>query len=311
MGNGAQRIFLDLSLPGRPRASETRLAEGDLAELRHALDLDPLFRQRFDADPIAAAQAAGMRELALRLAWEMRELVALAERIASDDVYRAELDADPVAALVAAGMPAATAEPLLQALAVPEKLFAKLPEVVAHQHEQPPLRARLLMILLGSTAVVETIRSPARRAYLSGARLSFQPSLSTGATPWHDERAQNHASQQELQACREAPLPVPAEAVVKELPSARAQERKDVLEVRGGTRGGAKRRRIERASSRGEEEDARETTSDLEATRAEVLVRQAIAREMEDWPQEERRDSRPAGGAGRGACGYVECDDHG
>ncbi len=161
----AQRILPDLSTPGHHlRAAETRLAEGDLAELRHALEVDPLFRQRFDADPIAAARAAGMRELALRLEWEMGELVALAERIANDDRYRAELDADPVSALVAAGMPAATAEPLLQALAVPDKLLAKLPEVVAHQHEQPPLRARLLITLLRSTAVIEAIRSPARSA---------------------------------------------------------------------------------------------------------------------------------------------------
>lgn len=160
----AQRIFVDLSLPGHPRVTETRLTERDLAELTHALEIDPLFRQRFDADPLAAAQAAGLRELALRLAREMRELVALAERIASDAVYRAELEAEPVATLVAAGMPAATSEPLLQALAVPVDVLAKLPEVVAHQHEQPPLKARLLIILLGSTAVVETIRSPARRA---------------------------------------------------------------------------------------------------------------------------------------------------
>ena len=64
-----------------------------------------------------------------------------------------------MAALVAAGMPAATAEPLLQALAVPDDVLAKLPEVVAHQYEQPPLRARLLILLLGSTAVAEKIRS--------------------------------------------------------------------------------------------------------------------------------------------------------
>ena len=161
----AQRILPDLSTSGHHlRAAQTRLAEGDLAELGRALDVDPLFRQRFDADPIAAAQAAGMRELALRLEQEINDLVALAERIANDDAYRAELDADPVPALVAAGMPAATAEPLLLALAVPDTLLAKLPDVVAHQHEQPPLRARLLVTLLRSTAVVEAIRSPARNA---------------------------------------------------------------------------------------------------------------------------------------------------
>jgi len=85
--------------------------DGECPEARYA-------RRRSYADPIAAAQAAGLRELALRLAWELRELLALAERIAVDDVYRAELDADPVATLGAAVMPAATAEPPLQALAV-------------------------------------------------------------------------------------------------------------------------------------------------------------------------------------------------
>ena len=99
-------------------------------------------------------------------------------------------------------------------------------------------------------------------------------------------------------------------AVVKEPPSARAQEREHVLEVRAelatapsvaGSSG--PRRAVRRRTP--------ETAADLEATRADVLVRQAIAREMEDWPQEERRESRPARHAGRGARGHVERDDHG
>jgi hypothetical protein len=101
-----------------------------------------------------------MHKHALRLEWEIRELVGLADRIANDDVYRAELATDPVAALVGAGIPAGSAEPLLQALAVPDEVLARLPEVVAHQHEQLPLKARLLILLLGSTAVAEEIRSP-------------------------------------------------------------------------------------------------------------------------------------------------------
>lgn len=79
---------------------------------------------------------------------------------------------------------------------------------------------------------------------------------------------------------------MPAEAVVKELPSTRAQEREDVLEIGSGTRCGAKGRRIERASPRGEEDYARETAANLDATRADVLVREAIAREMKNRPQE-------------------------
>jgi hypothetical protein len=71
---------------------------------------------------------------------------------------------------------------------------------------------------------------------------------------------------------------------VEELPSARAQEREDVLEVRGGARRGAKRRRIERASPCGEDEEARDAAADLEPTRVDVLVRQAVAGKVEDRP---------------------------
>jgi putative modified peptide len=153
-----------MSIRDQRQAAESRLTDGDLAELGRELEIDPMFRQRFDADPVAASEAAGMRELALGLEREMRELVALAERIANDDVYRARLHRDPVAALVAAGMPAATAEPLLQALEVRDEVLAKLPEVVAHQHEQLSPKARLLILLLGSTAVVERIRAATRGA---------------------------------------------------------------------------------------------------------------------------------------------------
>jgi hypothetical protein len=69
---------------------------------------------------------------------------------------------------------------------------------------------------------------------------------------------------------------------VEELSSARAQEREDVLEVGGGARRGAKCRWIERASSRGEKEEAGETAGDLEATQGDVLVRHAVTREVED-----------------------------
>ena len=97
---------------------------------------------------------------------------------------------------------------------------------------------------------------------------------------------------------------------MKELPSARTQEWQDVLEVRGGTCRCSKRRGVERASPRGEESDARETGSDLEASRVEVLVRQAIACEVEDWSHEERRESRPTGRAGGSARRHVERDYH-
>ena len=47
---------------------------------------------------------------------------------------------------------------------VPDDVLAKLPDVVAHQHEEEPFRARLLILLLGSLAVAEKIRAAARGA---------------------------------------------------------------------------------------------------------------------------------------------------
>jgi putative modified peptide len=123
-----------------------------------------MFRRRFDADPVAAAEDAGMPELAVGLEQEIRELVALAERVAYDDVFRAKLDADPVPALDAAGMPEAAAEELLNVLDVPDEVLARMPEVVAHHQQDLPLRAHVLILLLGSTAVTEKIHAATRDA---------------------------------------------------------------------------------------------------------------------------------------------------
>jgi len=60
---------------------------------------------------------------------------------------------------------------------------------------------------------------------------------------------------------------------VEELAATRAPEREDVLEDGSGARSGAERRRIERAAARGEEDEGGQTAADLEAARAEVLVR--------------------------------------
>jgi hypothetical protein len=52
----------------------------------------------------------------------------------------------------------------LRALAVPDEVLAKLPDVVAHQHEELPLKARLLILLLGRPAVAEKVRTAIRGA---------------------------------------------------------------------------------------------------------------------------------------------------
>ena len=135
------------------------LTDHDLATLGRKLESDPIFRQRFDSDPVVASEELGMHGLALRLEREMRELVALAERLTNDEVFRSELDTDPAAALVAAGMPEGTAEPFLHALDASDDVLARLPEVVAHQHEHVPPMTRLLILLLGTSAVAETLRT--------------------------------------------------------------------------------------------------------------------------------------------------------
>ncbi len=156
----AKRIFVAPSVTD-PRVAEP-LTERDLAQLRRALESDAEFRSRFDADPVAAAEAAGMSGLAAALERELRALVALAERVAADHAYRVAFETDPVEALGSAGLDPTAIEPLLEALAVPEDVLAKLPEVVAHEHRRVPLEAQLQVALLGSRAAVEEIRAAAR-----------------------------------------------------------------------------------------------------------------------------------------------------
>jgi hypothetical protein len=158
----AKQIFVDRVVRIAPAPTGKPLTDNELARLRRALELDPLFRRRFDADPVAAAEAAGMHEVAAGLDQELRELVALAERIARDSDLRAALDTDPVAALAAAGFPDAATESLLSVLDVQGEAQAMLPEVVAHHHQQPPSRGQVLIILLGSTAVTDQIQSALR-----------------------------------------------------------------------------------------------------------------------------------------------------
>jgi hypothetical protein len=72
--------------------------------------------------------------------------------------------------------------------------------------------------------------------------------------------------------------------MVEELPSARAQEGKNVLEVRRGASCSAECPRIERSAPCSKEKDAREASADLEPTRVKISVRDSVACHMEDGP---------------------------
>jgi hypothetical protein len=133
--------------------------------------------------------------------------------------------------------------------------------------------------------------------------------IASGSLLSNAECGEDRGGEQELQPCWERTRAVPA-VVVEEFPSARTQEGKHVLEVGRRVRRSAKRRRIQWASPRGEEKEARETAADLEATRVEVLMGQAIAREVEDRPEQKRCESRSSRRAGGCPCGHMERDDH-
>lgn len=137
----AQRIPLTSAL----------LSDRDLAELGRKLEEDPSFRRDFDADPVAAAEAAGMPEIGLRLQRELRELVALAERVASDDAQRAKL----VAALGGESVTVGGAKPLLELLAVAS-------DVEAHVLDKPSADESLRLLLLTNPAVADELRAAVR-----------------------------------------------------------------------------------------------------------------------------------------------------
>ena len=119
----------------------------DLEELGRRLEQDASFRREFDADPVAAAKAAGMDGLGQRLQYELGELVALAQRVAREAGRREEL----VAAL---GDPRST----LAALSV-----SGAAEVEAHVLDQGRLEERALLLLLSSRAVGDELRSAVDR----------------------------------------------------------------------------------------------------------------------------------------------------
>jgi hypothetical protein len=160
----AQRIPSELGIRP-PRVGEaTTLTARDVEELGRKLERDPSFRHQFDADPVAAAQAAGMQQLGLRLQRDIQELVTLAERVARDDAYRAALAAEPLAVLATAGVPLGNAEPLLEVLELTSEVSAQLADVEAHVLRERPLEERLLLLLLTSRAVSDELRAAARRA---------------------------------------------------------------------------------------------------------------------------------------------------
>ena len=99
-------------------------------------------------------------------------------------------------------------------------------------------------------------------------------------------------------------------AAVKDLLAAHAKPRHDVLEI--GHRSGctAHHGGIERAAPRCEQRKRDETAADLEAPVGDVLVRHAIAREVQRRAEQQRERPRANDSSQRRARRHVQRDDH-
>ena len=94
-------------------------------------------------------------------------------------------------------------------------------------------------------------RSPCRLARDSLPRRLLREGTDAGS-PRCQEQAKDRSGKQELELRRESARAVPAAAAVEELPSTRAQQREQVLEVRCRSRKRTEGGRIERAAPRRE-----------------------------------------------------------
>ena len=63
------------------RAKRIPRAQREVDELERLLEGTPTVRKSFDTDPVAAAEAAGMRDLAARLEWELDLLLSEAQEV--------------------------------------------------------------------------------------------------------------------------------------------------------------------------------------------------------------------------------------
>jgi hypothetical protein len=115
-----------------------------------------------------------------------------------------------------------------------------------------------------------------------------QPAKLAAAKKEADEETRS----EKLDRRRKTTAPVPAvEAVTwEELPSARARQPKEVLEVGSRSGEGAGHRRVEGSAHRGEEQDCGDARAGLEAAVGDVTVRHPIAGEVEEHSEWQRAE---------------------
>src|SRR5947208_433646 len=111
-----------------------------------------------------------------------------------------------------------------------------------------------------------------------------------------EQKPQDRARKQELHLDRH-PDAVTTSSAVKDLLPAHTQPRHEVLEVGHRRSRAAEHGRVERSPPRGEQCERGEATADLEAPVRDVLVRHAIACDVERRPEEQGQRSRAGDGS--------------
>ena len=84
-----------------------------------------------------------------------------------------------------------------------------------------------------------------------------------------------------------------------------------MFEVRSGSRRSAEHGRIEHAATRGEQRKRGETAADLEAQVVNVVVWNAVARDVDERSEQQSERAGAGERAGRGPGRDVKRDDHG
>jgi len=128
--------------------------------------------------------------------------------------------------------------------------------------------------------------------------------------PRCQEQAEDRPREQELQLRGERARAVPAATAVKELLSARAQRRENVLEVRCRSRKRTEGGRIERAAPGGEKSDRPNPAPDLEAAAADVLMRKPVSGKVQERSKQQRARTRTSKCASRSTRRNMQGNDH-
>ena len=127
--------------------------------------------------------------------------------------------------------------------------------------------------------------------------------------PSREQQPHERTRSEQLRLGRDADA-VPAAAAMEELLSARPEPRDEVLEIGHRRRGAAEHRGVERAAPSREQAEHDEAAADLEAPIGDVLVRHAIARDVQRRAEQKSESPRADECAERTAGRDVQRDDH-